>query len=656
MKLDPMSVLHVDPEHIVTLDFETYYADDYTLSKMTTEAYVRDPRFEVIGVGVRIDDGETLWLSEGEFWVWLGKHDLSRCAVLAHHAHFDGLILSHHYDTFPLFWFDTLSMARALHGTEVGGSLGKLSTHYGVGEKGHEVVQAKNKRLRDFSSEELAAYGRYCCNDVVLAKAIFDRMLSDGFPEIELWNIDTTVRMFTEASLVVDRPMLTTFLAEEKQRKASLLARVAQDSTTLSSNDQFAALLFEMGEDPPRKISARTGKEAWAFAKSDPGMKALLEHERDEIRWLAEARIGIKSTINETRTERLLGAGERGPLPIYLKYYGAHTGRWSGGDKINPQNFQRGGVIRNSLMAPEGYALVVADSAQIEARMTAWLAGHDELLEAFSQGRDVYSEFASTAYGRTITKTDKLERFVGKVCVLGLGYSMGWAKFAETMLKGAMGGPPVIFGHDIADALEVDLNAFISDEYSRTRVEKMPSRLPLAERLVHCAVAKEFVDTYRERNAPIVQLWRTCDDVLDAMARDVTVTLGPTLTLRHALMLPNELTLKYPGLRRDDEGYGFMGGGGGKERVRTYGGKITENVVQALARIVVAEQMLYVRGAYGYHVATMTHDEVVLVVPESEAPRALERTLEAMKTPPEWAPGLPLSAEGDFGRRYGEVK
>jgi hypothetical protein len=356
---------------IITIDFETYYADDYTLSSMTTEQYVRDPRFEVILVGVKVGTSPAVWMLEEDFRRWAATVDWSRVAILAHHAHFDGLILAHHFGIIPALYLDTLSMARPVHGTEVGGSLAKLSVHYGLGEKGHEVINAKNKRLKDFSPEELAAYGGYCINDCELEYALFLR-LAPQLPEIELWVIDSTVRWYTEPLFILNEQLLQDFLVYERARKEALLARVGADKKVLGSNDKFAALLRKVADElnidlePPTKVSPASGQPIYAFAKSDPGMQALLDHPIDEIRWLAEARIAIKSTINETRTERLLRAGSAGRrVPVYLKYGGAHTHRWSGGDRMNFQNFERvpeeikkpgdewRGTLRKALEAPQ---------------------------------------------------------------------------------------------------------------------------------------------------------------------------------------------------------------------------------------------------------------------------------------------------------------
>lgn len=410
---------------IVTIDIETYYDKDFSLSKMTTESYIRDPRFEIIGVGVKVNDYPTDWYSGDNPGKFLKSLDYSKRAILCHNTAFDGAILSWHFGIKPRLWLDTLSMARPLHNVTVGGSLAKLVTYYGLGKKGDEVVAALGKRKADFTEADLAQYGQYCINDVNLTKQLWDKM-KVGFPTSELLIIDQTLRMYIEPVIELDVPLLEQHLEEVRTRKRSLMADIGHGmggeqavQDMLMSNDKFAEYLKRLGVEPPTKISAKTGKESWAFAKTDKGMTDLLEHPDERVQAAASARLGVKSTLEETRTENLIGVAARGRLPIMLNYYGAHTGRFSGGDKLNLQNLPSRGntTIRRALKAPAGQMLISCDSSQIEARTVAWVAGQDDLVQAFRDKRDVYSEFASEVYGRKITKADKVERFVGKTCI-----------------------------------------------------------------------------------------------------------------------------------------------------------------------------------------------------------------------------------------------
>lgn len=612
----------------VTLDFETYYSKDFSLTKLTTEEYVNDPRFEVIGVAIKIDDGPTQWYTK-DIKEQLSKIDWANSAVLCHNMQFDGAILAWRYNIVPAMYFDTLCMARAIHGVDAGGSLAKLVERYALGKKGTEVVEAQGKRRSDFSPEDLARYGAYCINDVNLTFKLFSVMLSQGFPESELNLIDMTLRMYTQPVLAVDDALLVSRLEEIKTEKTTLLnglkgiLQVGDEEEVrakLASNPQFADILKEFGVDPPKKISPTTGKETYALAKNDEGFIALLEHEDPDIQQLCAVRLGTKSTIEESRIERFIGVGERnrGLLPIPLKYYGAHTGRWAGADAINFQNLpsrdKKKKTLKNSILAPPGHYIVNCDSSQIEARVLAWLAGQHDVVEQFRKGEDVYSIFASKIYGKTISKAFPVERFVGKTCILGLGYGTGAKKLQHTLKT----QPP---GAD----------------------------LPEEE-------CKRIVDLYRQENNRIIELWRDCDSSLQHLAdwpsRTNEYTIGSLPVVwatPNGLKLPNGLFIRYPNLRMRDNKYIYDSRRG---VVNIWGGAMVENIVQALARIIVGEQMLKLRERY--RPVLTVHDAAVCVVPKAEIEEGMAFITQVMSTPPEWATGLPVACEAKYGESYGE--
>ena len=624
---------------IVTIDFETYYDKDYSLSKMTTEQYVRSPLFEIIGVGIKVNDYPTDWYSGGNPGKFLKSLDYRNRAILCHNTAFDGAILSWHFGIKPRLWLDTLSMARPLHNVTVGGSLAKLVTYYGLGKKGDEVVAALGKHKADFTEADLAQYGQYCINDVNLTKQLFDKM-KVGFPSSELLAIDQTLRMYTEPTIELDVPLLEAHLEEVRTRKRMLiqdlgLSGVSEEALTkmLMSNDIFAKYLKNLGIEPPRKVSLTTGKETWAFAKTDKGMTDLLEHPDERVQGVVAARLGVKSTIEETRTDALIGVAGRGRLPIMLNYYGAHTGRFSGGDKLNLQNLPARGntTIRRALKAPTGELVIACDSSQIEARTVAWVAGQEDLLEAFREKRDVYSEFASEVYGRKITKADKVERFVGKTCVLGLGYGMGAEKFRRTLEIGQAG-----------ISVKIDINE--------------------AERIVRL---------YRQKNWKIVQFWQKCGNALKDILYGGENELHPQVRYdKKGIRLPNGFYIQYPALRETASGFMYISDARTyqkalKDRVLTgsppediawtkvYGGKVTENIVQALAAIVIREQMAAV-GQH-HHVAFQVHDEIIITSPADTADAAEQKLVAVMSTPPKWAPDLPVACESGKASTYGDT-
>ena len=621
----------------VTLDFESYYAKGLGFRTQTTEEYVRDRRFEVIGVGVKIDDQPTTWFSgtHAEVKEHLKKINWSEAALLAHNTLFDACILSWHFDCHPAYLFDTLCMARAIHGVDAGGSLKALALRYGIGEKGDEVIYAEGKRRLDFSEEELQRYGEYCKNDVDLTLKLF-HILASAFPQNELDLIDMTLRMFTEPVFHVDDVLLQDRLTELQEEKMALLQTLMEKlkckdeeavRKKLASGKQFAAILTEHGIEVPMKESKgkkSKGKMTYALAKNDEGFLALAEHDDEFIQQLCAVRLGTMSTLEESRIQRFIDTGKRnkGRLPIPLKYYGAHTGRWAGSDKVNFQNLpsrdKKKKTLKNAVIPPDDYVVINCDSSQIEARILVWLAGQEDVTQQFANGEDVYSVFATKIYGRAISKADPVERFVGKTCILGLGYGTGALKLQHTLKT----SPP---------------GAVVTEDE-----------------------AKEFVKTYRDTNDKVIALWKEGDkvikDLADWPAGKKPYYYGKNRCLEvhpEGIKLPNGLMIRYPELHLNTEEsksqYVYKSR---KGPVSLWGGSLVENVVQALARIVVGEQMLEIQKRY--RVALTVHDAAVIVPLETEKDEAMKYVIECMSVPPEWARGLPVACEAKYGHSYGE--
>ena len=607
--------------NLITVDFESYYSKEFGFSKMTTEEYVRHPDFEVIGVGVKENAGETVWYTgtHAEIKKELDQYAWKDSRVLAHNTAFDGAILNWIFGITPKVWLDTLSMARAVHGVSVGGSLAKLATYYEIGEKGTEVNDALGKRRLDFTPEDLAQYGEYCKNDVELCYQLFYLMMGYGFPKLELKVIDVTLKMFVEPSLELDLPLLEQHLEDVKDRKQKLLEAVAVDKDLLMSNDKFAELLKKLKVVPPTKVSPKTGKMAYAFAKTDEEFKALAEHPDIRVQALVSARLGNKSTLEESRTQRFIDIAKRGKMPVPLKYYAAHTGRWGGDDKINLQNLPsrgtNGNKLKKAIRAPEGYVIIDADSAQIEARTLAWLAEQTDLVKAFAKGEDVYKKMAAAIYGKKEADVTKDERFVGKTTILGAGYGMGAAKF-QAQLK----------------TFNVELEL---DECQR------------------------IITVYRATYPMVPLLWREAQNSLDSMVRKQMTNVGRKGVVQfepetQGFVLPNGLPLRYDLLRKvtDSQGktqYEY------KTRigwVKIYGGKVIENLCQALARCVIAEQMIKIGKRY--KTVLTVHDAVACIAKKEEAKEAQAYVEECMRWTPDWAKGLPLNCESGIGESYGD--
>jgi|TARA_R110002051_G_scaffold296284_2_gene362354 DNA polymerase I-like protein with 3'-5' exonuclease and polymerase domains len=607
---------------LITIDFETYYDKDFSLSKLTTEEYVRDHQFEVIGVGIKVNNEGTEWASgtREQLKQYLHTFNWAESMVLAHNTLFDGAILSWVFDIHPRVYTDTLCIARALHGVEVGGSLRALSERYQIGTKGTEVLNAIGKRRADFSEEDLALYGDYCINDVELTYKLFNIFLKKGFPKQELMIIDMTLRMFTEPFLELDIGLLEQHLEDTRERKDQLLEDAGVSKEDLMSNPKFATLLEGLGVKPPMKISLRTGKETFAFAKTDEGFKALATHEDDRVQAAVAARLGTKSTLEETRTQRFIGIGKRGTLPVPVRYYAAHTGRWGGDDKINMQNLPSRGLnakkLKRSILAPEGHTLIDCDSSQIEARVLAWLAGQNDITRSFANNEDVYKVMASRIYGVPEDKITKEQRFVGKTTILGAGYGMGAVRFQE-QLEG--------FGFEMG-----------LDE------------------------ARRVINIYREANWKINQLWRDCQNMIKYMVNGDTIQVGREGVLKvlgseRGILLPSGLMLRYDDLlgEQGERGveYSYKTRRG---RTRIYGGKVTENICQAVARCIIGEQMLQISKRC--RIVLMVHDSIVVCVKDEDVIESRAFVEERMRWTPDWATGLPINCESGLGKSYGDCE
>ena len=603
-----------DLVQIITIDFETYYDKKYSLSKLTTEEYINDTRFQVIGVGVKVNANKAEWFSgtHDEIYQWLHQFDWEHSCATAHNAMFDAAILSWHFDIRPPRWTDTLSLARAVDGVHVSNSLKAACERWKIGKKGTEVVDALGKRREDFTPDDLAQYGEYCKNDCELTIHLFAEMYREDIDDEEYEAISTTIKMFSEPVLQLDTDLLKNHLAEIIKTKKELMEKAKSNAEILQSNPKFAEALKELGVLPPMKTSARTGKETFAFAKSDKGLNDLMEHDNPKVQALVAARLGVKSTLEETRTQRLIDIAERiGALPVPLKYHAAHTGRWGGSDKVNLQNLPSRGnnVIKRAIIAPKGHTLIDADSSQIEARVLAWLSGQDDLVQAFANKEDVYKIMAGSIYDKAPEDVTKEERFVGKTTILGCGYGMGAERFRNQLRN---------FGVDI----ELEL-------------------------------AQKIIDTYRNKYDKIKQLWKDGQHCLQTIIWKKESTFGvrsdAVFLGESGFVLPNNVLLEYPNLKQEQGDFTYRAR---RMEVRIYGGKVVENICQAVARCIIACQMGWI--SEHYKVALTVHDSLVCVVKDEEVEEARQFIEECMREAPEWAKGLPLDCESGIGKSYGE--
>lgn len=618
--------------NIITIDFESFYDKDFSLSKITTEEYIRSPLFEAIGVSTKVNDGEIVWVS-GDYKK-IKAHLLSLPwndhLLLAQNTAFDAAILNWRFGIKPVGYLDTMSMANAIHGLTESSSLANLAKFYGEADKGEQVKQYIGYRRKDFSPLELADYGTYCNHDVQLCYNIFNKMLPN-FPKGELRVVDLTIRMFAEPQLLLDEKMLVDdLMAIRAEKRGSLLTLMNmlgvknEDAlkTQLMSNDKFAELLRLRGVEPPTKVSEKTKKEAWAFAKTDEEFTDLMDSEDPLVATMVTTRLAAKSTIGEKRTEAFTNIANRGAYPFSLKYSGAMiTHRWSGFD-TNPQNLPRGSTLRKSIMAPAGHQLVVADLSNIELRLGMWLAGQHDAIQQINDGMDLYRVFASEAFNIDYDKIAKDSdfRFIAKVCCLSLIYGTGSIKLRETIRIQSK-------GKTVVSAIE-------------------------AERLK---------SLYREKNTNVVDAWGEGGQVLEWIRDNESHTVYGFLPVLGdtGIIKPNGLSLPYPKLTveqgiRGEEWYYEVRRGRATMRDKVYGAKVFQRTTQSLARDIMAEHTININKQYT--VAGLVHDEVICIVPDDEVEVAKAFITQVMRTPPSWAKDLPLNCDVGSGKRYGNAK
>lgn len=657
-------------DQIIVLDFETAWGrhPDIRLgfSTQTNEEYVRDPRFKAWGLSWKLlgSDEAAVWVTRKDLPEFFASIDWSRTAVVAQNALFDVSIMSWHYNVKPAFIFDTLSMGRAMRGVEVGNSLAKLAQVFGLPEKGKGLAPSENI-LDELPADVEEVLADYCCHDTWLCEQIFLRLVK-GYPAKELRLIDMTLKMYTNAMLELDREMLVKALSEEGEKREGLLQKLGIEESALASNDKFAQVLITMGVTPPTKVSKTTGKEAFAFAKNDALFQAMLNGDREDIALLCEARLRVKSTAERTRAQRFLDISGRGPLPVPLSYYGAATGRWTAakGSAINMQNLKRGSFLRKAIMAPVGHQLVVGDLSQIEPRVLAWLADYEDLLDIFRSGSDAYAAFGSQMFNIPgLSKESHPDlRQSAKSALLGCGYQLGWASFASQLLVGFLGAPPVRYDKAFAKQLGITpayIERFVGWEDNVKKLREIPHTCTERELLIHCVASKKIIDIYRETSHPVVSFWDMCGRLLEKSLYGGEEVVYKCVTFRkEEIVLPSGMTLKYPNLRREVDAKtkqsNWVYGEEGAKPTKLYAGKITNNIVQGTARVVMTDGML--RVAKKYPVVGTVHDELLCVVPDDEVEWAKNWVWEQMVKEPSYLPGIPLNSEVGAHRRYGLAK
>ena len=637
---------------IITADFESFWSVEHSLTKMNPIVYALHPDTEIISLALKVNDEPTqVVFGESAAKSLLSSIDWSDAILVAHNnSGFDAMLFSWRFGIKPKLWACTLAMARPHHASTVGGSLAKLVAHYNLGVKDQSaLMNTKGKHLKDFTDDERAAMAEYNKADTDQCYGLF-KILIKKTPVYEMKLIDQSIRQLIHPAFECDTNLLENTLAEERFRKKENLLNLARQlganvtdpdaaaeaiSKMLGSSAKFAEFLRSKGVEPPMKVSPTTGKETYALAKTDQEFLDLQEHDDPIIAAASAARLGVKSTMLETRIETFLEVAEYtdGSMPVAVNYYAAHTGRNGGSMKLNQLNLPRiprdkdGNIVAkpsNALrcchIAPRGHKVVVADLSGIELRVNMFLWKVPYAMELFTtdpEKADLYKVFAGNLYNVPPTEVSKQQRQIGKIAHLGLGYGAGAATFQKVAKM--MGG------------VELDISE-----------------------------AKSVVDAYRVTHAEVVKGWRTCHESLEYVNAGGSIAIDPwgICVAEQGQIRTPKGAIRYAALRKetDEKGKQEWVYGEGRNKSRIYAGKITENLVQHLSRFILADAKLEYEKVTGFPVVLDVYDEIVSVVPEKHADQALATLQDIMRRSPSWMPELALWSEGDIADSYGEAK
>lgn len=625
------------------IDYETYYADDFSLRKLTITEYVRDPRFKAHGAAVVDPEGTSFWVTHDDIPAFFASVDWTKNGLGSHHANFDQFITSQIYGVVPAYNVCTMFMSYGEFGSGRSASLQALSTRLGLKGKLEGVLE-DTKNIRDLNPEQEKALSVYAIQDIEQTRKAFEIMYFErGYPEREMHVIDLTIRMFTDPVLRIDPKICYAEIEEENIRINNLLNSDLLKNVNLSpkcvnilktkgiegimrSRPCFVELLESRGVRPPMKQRIKNGEllneYTYALAKTDPELIALSEDPR--VSDLVACWTGTKSSLRKRRAERFLSASANGtkPFPIPLIYAGARTNRWSGrGTSVNIQNLPsgrdgRGSRLRQSIIAPDGWRIASPDLSQIELRCGAWLANETELLYDLAHDLDPYSKTASEIYGVPVEKdgVNSQYRHVGKECELSLIYGVGYKKLYNTI--------QTKYGDKVGTFTEED--------------------------------AQRATYLYRNKRTGVVAQWELLRQYIPIMAAgEADFEYGPCHIYSDRIKMPSELFIHYQQLHwsYDDKlNQGNWVYKHGKDWVKIYHSKMFENIVQGIARDIIAYHMVEI--AREFRILGTVHDEILVLVPENQADEALAWCIDIMRKPPPWCPDLPLNAEGKHARCY----
>lgn len=648
---------HFHLDAIISLDFETFYGKGYGLKNKTYAEYIMDDRFRAQMLGVGEDDGDISILDAPDIDTWAAdirarREGGERIGVLAQNTHFDAAILCWRYGVTFDFYFDAMLLSRLRfinRSAALKAHAERLWPEDDSRRKGDELHKAEG--VEDLHSVPglFDGMSTYCRQDVALTRDIVLHHWATGqVPAMEWQLMHLTLRSCVEPQVWINQALLDEVVADDQADKVNKVAAASAylvtlgrdpvQADTFASNEKYKNLLATFGARLPYKLDPETYEMKPALGKTDPEY-VKFQQEHPELQPLFDARETVKSTIATSRAARLKDTANLLPLngfiPFPLNYHKAHTGRYSGSEKLNVQNLQRGSKHRLCLTAKDGHVIAVRDLSGIEMRMNLWFCEQDDLLELVGSGGDIYCKAAEGIYAHPVNKKEHpMERQVGKVATLGLGYQMSWKTFQATMAGGPMGMDPIFFPDSFC---------------------------------------KQVKAAYDRDNPMIKQMWAFLGNVvIPAMCDplcDMELGRNGCVKVRYQkLILPSGRELQYPGLhchmlehaRGVDYEYRYDDGTRNRHKQvvwkRIYGGALLENIIQAIARDVIVHHLVQIEDTLcetdsGWVIGSV-HDEILSSVPADRAQHAFDQMGTIMATPPRWCFDLPLASEGGFDKVY----
>ena len=571
----------------VALDFETAYGPGYSVRDLGYSAYVRDPRFR--GLLVAVSDGQQSAVAQPDRFPW---HLLDGKILLAHNAGFDLAVFNRLRELCiiptwvkPTTWYDTAALCAY---TGYPRALDEAAEVL-LGMKLDKSVRDRMAGTGDLFDQVDA----YAMGDAQAAALIWQK-LSPHWPEQERRLSGLTIEMGFRGVTLDQARAQRAFDELETEANAARVALPWFPAQAAASAKAIAAECKRHGIPAPDTTSAKDAVfDTWLeqYGETEPARYIRLVQ---DIRSLNRS-----ARVLETMLARLRPDGR---MDAHTMYFGAATGRWSGGGHgLNLQNLNRteagNADLRSCLVAAPGHKLVIVDLAQIEPRCLAWMAGDRAWLDLVRAGMNPYEAHARTAHGWSGTKLKAERPTLYALCKaerLGLGYGCGVEKFV-TVAK-TLGG------------LTITLEE-----------------------------SQKIVKDFRRSNPAITRLWNNLESAFKRRHdQDYRLPLPSGRKLRYFAVDAEEMTAT---VVRSGPRYAF------------YGGKLCENLIQAMARDVFAEGLLRVEDA-GFNPILTVHDEVICEVPEGAAADALPEIIRLMTVAPAWAPDLPIEAEGCLADHY----